>query len=155
MTTEITKVLNDLLQLDIDAVNAYDLALKHIDDRNVYKTIRGFRQDHLQHMSDLTKFIKKYDGIPIEYSPDLKGYLIEGITILRSVTDTKGALNAMESNEKITTKNYNGALQENLEFPNDIKDLLLKNFMDENRHLEYITNTLKNWKKVYEDERLK
>lgn len=155
MITEITRVLNELLQLDIDAANAYDEALKHIDNRNIYKNIESFRQDHLRHINDLTRFIKKYGGTPVTPAPDLKGFLIEGFTTLRSYTCTQGALDAMQSNEKTTTKNYNHALQKNFEFPHDVKDLLRKNFMDESRHLDYITNTLKDWKKIYEDERLK
>lgn len=150
MSTEIINTLNDLLQLDIDAVNAYEQALKQIDNSDIHSNIESFRQDHLRHIMDLKEIIRKHSGSPVQSTPDLKGYLLEGFTALRSVTGTKGALSAMEANEKITSKNYGDALQEDILFPADVKELLLKNFADETRHLEYITNALKNWKPIYD-----
>lgn len=146
MTKEIVKVLSDLTQLDIDAVYAYEEALKQIDDQEVYRNIESFRTDHLQHIQDLSKLIEYYGETPPSPTKDLKGYFIEGMTMLRSLTGTKGALSAMESNEKTTNKNYKTALEENPNLPGDVVFLLNKNYEDEKRHLEYIQRTLQKLK---------
>ncbi|MCD6026492.1 MAG: hypothetical protein K0R08_1011 [Solimicrobium sp.] len=138
------KKLRDMCQLDIDAVNAYETALKKIDDKEIHNAVEQFRQDHLRHVEELNNLIRKLGGTPTEFTKDLKGYLIEGMTALRSVTGTKGALKAMETNEFITNKNYAEAVRENTDFPEEGRALLQKNYADEKRHLAYIQATLKN-----------
>jgi len=137
------KKLSDLAQLDIDAVDAYETALKKIDDKETHKTVDQFRQDHVRHVDDLNKLISKLGGKPVEFSKDLKGYLIEGMTALRSVTGTKGAMKAMETNEIITNKRYSESLQENLDFSDEVRALLQKNYDDEQRHLAFIQDSLR------------
>lgn len=140
---KIVKLLADLAQLDIDASYAYEQALKNIDQQDIYRDIDMFRNDHLRHIDELNALIEKYDGEPVEKSQDFKGYLIEGFTSLRSMTGTEGALKAMESNEVLTNKNYKSALDQANNVPNEVKDLLNANYGDEQRHLDYIRNTLK------------
>src|SRR4051812_5919919 len=84
--------LNDLVQLDYDAVQAYDLALEHIDDPGVAEDLELFKSDHERHIVELNAVITVLGGTPKELGKDLKGFLIEGMTKLRSVTGTKGAL---------------------------------------------------------------
>jgi uncharacterized protein (TIGR02284 family) len=140
---KVVELLADLAQLDIDASHAYEQALKNIDQEEVYRHIDMFRNDHLRHIDELNSLIEKYDGEPVENTQDFKGYLIEGFTSLRSMTGTEGALKAMESNEVLTNKNYKNALDKATTVPEDVKKLLQANYGDEQRHLDYIRNTLK------------
>jgi Domain of unknown function (DUF2383) len=57
--------LNDLLQLDYDAVGAYTLAISALRDRNLRNTLIGFRQDHERHIAELVELIRERDGIPL------------------------------------------------------------------------------------------
>lgn len=139
---EILNVLIDLCRLDIDAVGAYEIALKNIDDVDVYNQIDKFRQDHERHIEDLNGLIERYGSEPQKRTPDFKGYLIEGMTALRSITGLEGALKAMEANEVITNKKYREALEENPSLPEGVKGLLNENFNDEKHHLAYIRETL-------------
>ena len=52
--------LNDLLQLDHDAVGAYTLAISALRDRNLRNTLIGFRQDHERHIADLVDLILRH-----------------------------------------------------------------------------------------------
>lgn len=139
------KKLSNLAQLDIDAVNAYETALKKIDDTDLHRKVDLFRQDHLRHVDDLNNLIVKLGGKPVEFSKDLKGYLIDGMTALRSVTGTKGAINAMETNEIITNKSYSESLKDDLDLTDEMRTLLEKNYSDEQRHLAFIRETLKSF----------
>jgi rubrerythrin len=139
---DVLTVLIDLCRLDIDAVGAYEIALKNIDDVEVYNQIDKFRQDHERHIERLNNLIGKYGSEPQKKTPDFKGYLIEGMTALRSITGLEGALKAMETNEVMTNKKYREALEESPNLPEEVKNLLNENFTDEKRHLAYIREVL-------------
>jgi len=141
----IVDILTDLTQLDIDAVFAYEQALERIDEEAIYKEIASFRDDHLRHVDDLSELIRKYGGTPPERSRDFKGFFIEGFTAMRSITGTRGALSAMQDNEKTTNTTYKTALAEHPDLPEDALTLLQKNYADEKRHLSFITNALEKW----------
>ncbi|HNR12112.1 MAG TPA: DUF2383 domain-containing protein [Thermodesulfobacteriota bacterium] len=137
--------LNSLIQLDIDAVQAYEQALDNIDMMMIRIQISDFRDDHQAHIRNLSALVHALGGKPTEYARDFKGFLIEGFTSLRSATGTEGALKAMETNEKLTNSKYENALSWDLTV--DAKAQVRENYNDERRHLTYIQQTLKehNW----------
>ena len=128
--------LNDLIQLDYDAVYAYKQAIEKIDDSLVRADLESFQADHLRHITDLSQAVRMIGGEPEEAGRDLKGLLLEGLTALRSVTGTVGGLKAMRMNEKLTNRAYARALQERL--PSAALDVVLRNREDERRHLASI-----------------
>jgi len=135
---KVVKTLNDLIQLDFDASKTYEQALEHIDqeDDEVRMNLEMFRQDHVRHIEDLTDVIEELGGEAIEPSRDVKGVLLEGMTKLRSVTGTKGALKAMRMNEKLTNKSYDDVVDKDL--PTSAQEVVLANRDDERRHLAAI-----------------
>lgn len=139
---DLLDILGNLAQLDIDASYAYTQALKNIEDKEIYNNIKDFRTDHEKHIQDLNKIMQFYGGTEYKKQRDLKGFLIEGFTLLRSSTGTIGALKAMETNEKITNKIYKDTLDKNY-FPTDVRVIIEKNYNDEKRHLRYIRTLLK------------
>ena len=138
---ELIQKLSDLVQLDIDAVHAYDQAIKNIEMPAIRTQLTRYRDDHHVHITQLSPEILALGGTPPEYSPDFKGFLITGFTALRSATGTEGALKAMQTNEKLTNKNY----REATEWPvsGSLKAMLDKYLGDEKIHLEYIETALK------------
>ena len=141
-TKKLVSTLNDLIQLDVDAVNAYEQAIKRIDVPQIAEDLEMFKGDHERHITELSQVVRQMGGEPPKHSPDVKGYLIEGFTALRSATGTEGALKAMRSNEKTTNKKYDKALSEAM--PAEIEALVRRNRNDERRHLEYLENALGN-----------
>ncbi len=139
--TEAIERLSSLIQLDIDAVHAYEQALQQIDDSAVHARIAAFRDDHQQHVQELSAHVVSLGGEPPRFSPDFKGFIIQGFTALRSMTGTRGALNAMEGNEKLTNGKYEEALA--WDVSPEAAALVRKNFVDERRHLVYIKDALR------------
>ncbi|QWV93679.1 ferritin-like domain-containing protein [Geomonas oryzisoli] len=137
---EIIDKLNELIQLDVDAAEAYDHAIKHIHYRDIVKRFRGFQEDHQAHITNLTAVVQQMGGTPVKPVPDLKGYLIEGFTALMSLTGTKEALEAMKSNERLTNRKYQEAVT--LGFPEEVMKVLRVNLSQEQRHLSYIGELL-------------
>jgi rubrerythrin len=139
-TNQIIKVCSSLMQLDLDAVHAYDQAIKRIDEEDIRERITAFRHDHERHVEDLEQAIRGLGGEPPERSRGVKGFFLEGFTAAMGVAGSKAALRAMRTNEKLTNKKYEEALGEQL--PDDVRQLVEKNREDERRHLQYIEATL-------------
>lgn len=129
---DLIEELNDLIQLDFDAVRAYDQAIEKVEDDDARDDLQQFKLDHERHIQDLGKIVRKLGGVPKD-GPDLKGILLEGMTALRSATGTLGALKAMRMNEKITNKSYAKALE--LPLSQEFLDVVMRNREDERRHL--------------------
>ncbi|MCM2322285.1 MAG: ferritin-like domain-containing protein [Oligoflexia bacterium] len=125
--------LNSLIQLDVDAIHAYDQAIEKIDVEPIRDELEGFKKDHHRHVEELTNAVRRMGGEPVKYERDL--------TALRSVTGTEGALRAMKSNEKLTNKTYRRALGWIL--PPEVYDVVRRNRDDEVRHLAYIERALR------------
>jgi len=132
--------LNALIQLDIDAVFAYGEAIDKVEEQQIRDELMHFQGDHEHHITTLSAKVRELGGQPPERSQDFKGYLIEGFTALRSLTGTKGALNAMETNEKITNRTY--AKFAGMNHPTAIQQLIAEFYGDEKKHLAYIQQML-------------
>lgn len=136
----IVSKLNELIQLDYDAIQAYERAIAKIEDVDVRRELEGFKADHERHIVDLSDCVRGLGGVPEELGRDVKGILLEGLTALRSVTGTEGALKAMKMNEEITNRVYDEAFQS--AFPANVRSIVEKNRNDERRHLAYIERCL-------------
>jgi len=134
------EALSNLVQLDIDAVHAYDQALKEIDDPIIKDRLLKFQDDHRNHISGLSKQIENLGGNPPEQSQDFKGYVIEAFTAIRSFTGLKGALKAMKTMEEITNRHYGEVVS--WEAPSEVKELLRMYFSEDKIHLDYISSNL-------------
>ena len=137
---DVIKELNNLIQLDIDAIGAYEQAIDNVAELDVKSELTAFKADHTRHVSELSAEVRRLGGQPTERKKDVKGFLIQGFTAIRSATGTEGALKAMQSNEKLTNKNYGNAVQMN--FPVDVMQVVERGFRDEQRHLAWIESAL-------------
>ena len=140
--TEIIKKLNELIQLDVDAAEAYEHAIKHLEYDDIKERLLDFQDDHRRHVRNLTEMVQYLDGKPIKPTPDLKGYLMEGFTTLMSISGSIGAMEAMKANEVLTNKKYSEAAA--LDLPEEVKKLVLSNYSQEQRHLDYIEDVITN-----------
>jgi uncharacterized protein (TIGR02284 family) len=134
------KKLNNLIALDIDAVNAYEAAIKRIDVISIQERLREFQQDHRRHVQNLSEFVIRLGGSPRQ-KPDVKGFIIKGFTAATSAMGNEAALKAMQGNEELTNRTYKSALDE--QWPADIRTIIERNFADEQRHLAYVKECLR------------
>ena len=138
MAKDIIGVLNELIQLDRNAIAAYDQAIEACEHAHVKNTLTGFKGDHERHVVDLSAQVTALGGIP-EKTRDLKGKLIEGFTAITSIGD-QSALLAMRGNEELTNRKYAAALKEAL--PAEAQIIVERNHDDERRHLAWIKDSL-------------
>ncbi len=143
MAQDIAKIqekLNDLIALDIDAVNAYEEAIKRMSVGFIQERLKQFQGDHQRHIRDLTAVVDRLGGKP-RTKPDVKGFVIKGFTAVTSAMGDEGALKAMQSNEKLTNKTYKDALD--FAWPDDVTVIIQRNFADEQRHLAFVEECLR------------
>lgn len=137
---ELIKAMSNLVQLDIDAVHAYNQAVKEIDDPIIKERLLKFQAEHRNHISSLADHIRNLGGQPPEQSKDFKGYVIEAFAAIRSYTGLKGALKAMRTTEEITNRYYGEVVS--WEAPAEVKEALRTYFSEEKIHLDYIISNL-------------
>lgn len=137
---DVIDLLNDLIQLDVDAVEAYSQVIKHIEYDDIGRRLLDFQDDHKNHIRDLTALVQKLDGKPIKPSPDLKGYLLEGFTMLMSVSGSLPAMEAMKANEVLVNRKY--ARAAGMDLPEEVMKLIRTNYSQEQRHLTYLQDII-------------
>ncbi|GFO53441.1 hypothetical protein GMSM_04480 [Geomonas sp. Red276] len=142
---DILNQLEKLIHLDVDATHAYDQAIKNVNEQVIKDKLIQFQADHRKHIDLLSAKVLELGGTPPELSSDFKGFIISGFTALRSLTGTKGALEAMETNERLTTSKYDEACK--LDFPVDIRTIVEQNYADEQRHLAFVREALQTLQK--------
>jgi uncharacterized protein (TIGR02284 family) len=136
---KIVEELNEVLQIDLDAVGAYQSAIDRIDEISIKQQLQAFQGDHQRHIIDLKAIIRRCGGEPRD-KPDLQGAIRKGFTALAGLVGTEAALRAMLSNERKTNEVYEHHVKKN--FPADILDVLRRNYSDEQRHFAWIESAV-------------
>ncbi len=134
-------MLNDLLQLDHDALQSYELAINELEGTAYRETVRRFRGDHERHVTELTALIRRYGGMPVEM-PRPTG-------VLKLATQGAGALGggdthvlmAFRNNERQARDKYARAAALG-EWPADVASAVRVAAADESRHYDWVDTTL-------------
>jgi uncharacterized protein (TIGR02284 family) len=138
---ELNEALSDLVQAAIDAVFSYQQAIPKVEDEIMRTRLEAFCKSHEENIEELAQAITRLGGKPPEFTRGFKAYIFEGVSVLRSLSGTKGALKALQAVEERTNRFYGQAVS--WEVPEDPRDLLRKQFSDVKVHLEYINSNLK------------
>ena len=137
---EVVRDLNDLLQLDHDALQAYEEALLHVESQEWGEVLAGFRRDHERHARDLTAFVRRLGGTPKE-RPHATGALKKGFVAAGSTRGDGPLLKALRMNEVQARLKYERYAAK-LEYPGEVSELIRLNAQDERRHLDWLTDVV-------------
>ena len=134
--------LNDLIELDFDAVEAYQAAIERLDDAECRSRLTEFKGDHERHIKDLSALVTAAG-----YKPATKGdamrFLTKGKVVIANVAGDKGVLTAMRSNEETTNQKYDEALgNDRFAASPEIRQVLTRNREDERRHTAWIESRI-------------
>ena len=131
--------MQDLIHLDMDAVMAYDQAIRACNHDFVADQLREFGADHGRHVRDLSEELRKLGETP-DVRMDMKGFFIEKFTAVTS-HGTRSALIAMLANENLTNAKYQAAVDLE-DLPESARAVIRQNWSDEQRHLSWIRDAL-------------
>ena len=142
LARDVTRIamLNDLLQLDHDAVGAYAIAINATTDESRRETLRGFRADHQRHIEEITRLIQDRGGKPIQ-SPHLPtGVFKLAVQKAGSLGGETALLLAFKANERQGRDKYRRAAENSDDL--EVADVLARASEDEIRHYDWAVRTL-------------
>lgn len=138
--TELIAELNDLLQLDHDAVQAYTVAIDALRSEELRADLLRYRGDHERHIRDLTASIREHGGTPIELPHLPTGVFKLAVQQAGTAGGDREVLLAFKSNEGQVRNKYRRAAEG--EHPQDVAELLRRNAADEETHYRWVTGAL-------------
>ncbi len=138
---EVIEGLNDLLQLDHDAIGAYEIAIEHLEDRDHAAMIEGFRGDHERHVRALNELIVWLGGAPAN-EPHATAPLKQAIQRIAAKGGDQAILAAWRANELQVRTKYDRYAQKAIHWPRDAKRLVDENALDEERHYDWIVGVM-------------
>ena len=132
--------LNDLLQLDRDAVQAYTLAEKGLESESYRTQIAQFKRDHQRHIDELTALVTARGGDPAPL-PHLSSspfkLAAQGLGDLGSDT---AVLLAFKANERLSRDKYQRAAEQG--YPPEVQAVVQRGAADETTHYTWVQETL-------------
>ena len=140
-TEEILEGLNDLLQLNHDAIGAYNIAIEKLEDRDHASQIAGFRMDHGRHITALNERIVALGGAP-RNEPHATGPLKEAMQSLGALAGDRGTLAAGRANELQVRTRYDTYASRANRWPAELKRLIDEQALDEERHYQWVADVL-------------
>jgi rubrerythrin len=140
-TAEILEGLNDLLQLDHDAVGSYEIAMEKLEDRDHSGQISGFLRDHERHIRELNELIAELGGSPVN-QPHATGPFKQALQSLGALGGDRGILIAFRTNELQARAKYDGYASKANGWPTAIKRVVDRNALDEERHYRWVAEAL-------------
>jgi uncharacterized protein (TIGR02284 family) len=140
------KLLNELIELDFDAIDAYQATVARLESPALKETMERFRDDHQRHTQNLGELVVGLGGTPSQ-GPDMKRFLTKGKVVIADLVGGDHAiLTAMDLNEEVTNKAYEAA--SHVDVPPHVRAVLDRNLADERRHRAWIEAELKSDKKA-------
>jgi uncharacterized protein (TIGR02284 family) len=139
--SELIHLLQNLVRLDYDAIDAYQAAVDRLDDSMNREQFSTFMADHQRHVENVGMHLRNLGETPPEKG-DLKSYLTQGKVIIGGLMGDNAIIKAMKTNEEDTNKAYSMAL-ERTDLSPEIRSTLEQNLADERTHKAWIETHIK------------
>ena len=139
--TVLTATLNDLLQLDVDAVQAYALVIAQLESSARKQAVRRYQADHKRHVTTLKGLIRAHGGAPIAVSHIPTGPFKLAMQATASLGGDRAVLLAFKSNERQVRDKYRRAASRK-GLPTDVARALRRAAADEDRHYRWAEKSL-------------
>jgi rubrerythrin len=133
--------LNDLLQLDHDAIQAYSIAIARIRNETYKQTLREFKADHERHIEELTRLVKHHGGTPVPLPHLPSGVFKLAVQAVGALGGDRGVLLAFKSNERQVRDKYR-RMAEQQHTDTEMSAVLSRAAGDESRHYSWVLETL-------------
>lgn len=134
--TLLTSTLNDLLQLDVDAISAYALVIRQLESKVRKETVRRYQSDHRRHVRELKRVIKAHGGAAIAASHVPTGPFKLAMQAIGSAGGDRAVLLAFKTNERQARDKYRRAATTQ-GLPRDVARVLKRASRDEERHYRW------------------
>jgi hypothetical protein len=135
-------MLNDLLQLEHDALPAYQVAIAGLSNTARRDQLRAFRDDHLRHVDELAALIRARGGVPLRL-PHLPTGLLKLMLQLAGLPGgDRAILLAFRANEWQSQEKYGRRVAEGTGREPGLAGFLRRAAEDEARHYAWVCDAL-------------
>ena len=128
--------LRELIELDYDAVEAYQAALDRLDNEDYKARLGKFKADHESHIKVLNRILQAHDGIIVD-GPSGTSWLTKGKVILANLVGDKTILKALRSNVDDTCTAYKKMNSHKAKW-SDATDALTSGLEDAEKHKKWL-----------------
>ena len=132
--------LNDLIQLDHDAVNAYTMAIDTMRSDVLREQLVAFRLDHKRHIEELAEQVRDLGGTPIELPHLTTGPFKLAMQALGVPGSDAMVLLAFKANERQVRDKYRDRARRR--YPADVTEVVRRAAADEETHYSWVARTL-------------
>lgn len=133
--------LNDLLQLDHDAIQAYSIAIARMRNAAHKQTLQEFKADHERHIDELSRLIRHHGGTPIPAPHLPTGVFKLAVQAVGALGGDRGILLAFKANERQVRDKYRKMAERQHE-DTEMSAVLSRAAGDESRHYSWVLETL-------------
>ena len=139
---DFTKALQELLELDYDAIEAYEAAITKLENNEFKSKLSDFKMDHQTHVTAISSLLRSHD-IQVPTGPSAKQWLTKGKVFLGGLVGDKAILAAMLTNEEDTNTAYNRMVT-HPGIWSEAVSILENGLQDEKRHKDWLESIGKN-----------
>lgn len=132
--------LNDLLQLDHDAVQAYTVAIDAVREPRYRDRLVEYRADHERHIEELAALVRAGGGLPVEL-PHPTAPLKLAVQALGAAPGDSTLLLAFKAVEGQARDKYRRFAAK--PYPPEAKETVQRGAADEERHYAWVEGTLR------------
>ena len=140
LAPDVIDMLNDLIQLDYDVIQAYEAAIPRIDNSEHQGELAAFRDDHDRHVRELDNVVRELGGKPVNGSAISQVVAAEKIAFADMIGD-KTVLQALKTEVNGTNKAYERAAGRR-DLPPEAAPVIQAAIGDKRRHRDWIEKTI-------------
>lgn len=133
---QFSDALKELLELEYETVESYDVAISKIDKHSYKDKLLEFAGDHLRHIQEISEVLDAHDE-DMPNGPGAKQWLTKGKVAIASLIGDSSIITAVHSNELDTNKAYE-RLHSRGDAWEDAKDLVARALKDQKRHTKWL-----------------
>lgn len=118
----VVKVLNELIETNIDRIKGYETAAGDAEDEDVKKVCSEYALQSTTFKSALERLVREYGGEPQQHS-SASGTVYRAWMGVKHATvghDKKSVLSSCEFGEDAAKKSYEGAIEDSVGFPDNV-----------------------------------
>ncbi len=138
-----TQAIKELVELDYDALGAYESAINNLENPEYKKKFEEFKLDHQRHITELSAFLSRCNETAPSGPDNMKKVLVKGKVELASLFGDQNILSAMLSNEEDTNTAYeriNARIGESAD--KEIAKIIASGLADERKHRDWIQSKI-------------
>lgn len=133
--------VKDLIELDYDAIEAYDAAINKLENKAYKEMLIDFKWDQNRHIDELSSILTHHGEEPPSGPSIVKQWLVKGKLFLGTLQGDKSILKAILSNKEDTNLAYLRMTKRDDKWI-DIADTLDRGLIDEQSHKKLLENTI-------------